>query len=124
VHTRISLILALATLIFSASVATALAAPSGYDSPAPGAQLVSRQTASGTDAVSTALSTVDNVKVGTKAMTITVNDDSGRHSINLDYGDLSTDKRTVGVGGLAIGYMALGALTRLVRLLRAAGLVG
>jgi len=120
----LGLIVALATVLFLATSTCAFAATSVYDPPSPGAELVSRQTAAGTDAVRAALATIDNVEVGRRATTVTVNDDSGLHAINVDYSDLATDKKTAGLGALAVGYMGLGALTRIARLLRAVGFGG
>jgi len=124
VHKRLGLIVALAAVLTFASGTCAFAAPSVYDPPSPDAELVSRQTVAGADTMRAALSTIDNVKIGQRTTTITVNDDSGPHAINLDYGDLAKDKKTAGLGLLAVSYMGIGMLTRLVRLLRAVGLGG
>lgn len=124
-HKRIAFIIILAALLVPVCVTSAFAAePFGYNPPARGAQLVSRSTVSGTDAVRSALSSVNSVKVGQAATTINVTGDQGPHAITVDYGELSRDKRAAGLGLMAGVYVGLGAITRVLRLLRATGLLG
>lgn len=114
--------LALTALMLTAAAPSAFASTASFDPPVEGAQLVSRDTVSGADAVTTMMNSVESVDLNPGAAVITVDDANGPHEITLDYGDLMDDKRTASVGYVAGAYVGLGALSRLARLVR--GILG
>ncbi len=107
---------ALLTTVFSA---TAWAGDSSFDPPTQDAELVSRDVKTGADAALALVSAVQMVDLNADSLVVTVDDARGPHDITLDYGDLIEDKRAVGAGALAGSSIALGVLSRLVRLVRA-----
>ena len=88
--------------------------------PAPDAELVSREVATGVHAARTVLSTIERVHLGKTSTIITVKGDSGPHSITVDYSEMARDKRTAGAGYLAGAYLGIGMIARLSRTLRRA----
>jgi hypothetical protein len=88
--------------------------------PAPDAELVSRQVATGVYAARAVLSTVQNVHLGKTSTVITVAGESGPHAITVDYGEMARDRKAAGAGYLAGAYLGLGLLAQLTRTLRRA----
>ncbi len=122
---RFGLTTAAALVFVTAWAPLAFASDSLSEPPAPNAELVRREVATGVEAASAVLETVDSVRVGQQATVITVRGDAGPHPITVDYSEVAQDRKTAGVGYLAGAYLVLGILARLARAVRgASGLLG
>ena len=88
--------------------------------PAPDAELVSREVATGVAAARTVLQTVESVHLGRSATVVTVAGESGPHAITVDYSEMARDRKAAGAGYLAGAYVLLGAIARLTRTMRRA----
>lgn len=121
VRKRLGLTFAAALVFAALHVPVACAADLPLEQPpAPNAELVSRDVATGVYAARTVLSAVQSVHLGKTATVITVASDSGPHSITVDYSEMARDRKAAGAGYLAGAYVGLGALARLARVLRKA----
>lgn len=115
---RLATVTVATSLLLTVFVSSAIAREASFDPPVAEAELVSREAVSGARAVQSALSTIDSVDLNADSAVVTVDDVDGPHAITLDYGDLLTDKRTAGAGYFAGAYVALGVISRAIRLLR------
>jgi len=122
VYRRMATLAALAAVLLMVCASPAAASQASFEPPVVDAELVSRESASGAQAVQSALTSIDSVDLNANQAVITVDDADGPHDITLDYGDLLADKSTAGAGYFAGAYVGLGVLGRLLRLVR--GLFG
>ncbi len=110
-------VLALAAVFAPIACATE---PGLAQPPAPDAELVSREVATGVAAARTVLQTVESVHLGRSATVVTVAGDTGPHAITVDYSEMARDRKAAGAGYLAGAYVLLGAVARLTRTMRRA----